>query len=346
VCRCSQEPGVQAETYIKPVLLERNAPSYPRGDLSQSREGWVMLSYIVTADGTVAEPMIENSSGGEGFEAAALRAVSGWRYSAATLNGTPVEQSMTKTRIVFRLEGRQGARPTFIRTYRNAATLITNGDLAAALPLIDQLEFGQRVNLYEDAWFWWLKYTYLEASKSTDTERKAEALQLALGFQEDYLEPEVFVTAARFLYALHLREGDYSAAREVFERLRDSKTAQRADRYESTLGDLTPTYRQIEQVVASDRLLILKGKIGRHDYWVHDLLRRAFSLGDVEGRVDVVDIRCDRGTKRYTSFPADAVWNIPASWGACGVYIKGEPGTTFSFEEHPAGTVTTALPTD
>ena len=60
-------------------------------------------------------------------------------------------------------------------------------------------------------------------------------------------------------------------------------------------------------------------------------------MANVRGRVDVVDVRCELGTKRYDSFPIDGVWQVPASWGTCGVSIKGEPGTTFVFQEYPLG---------
>ena len=126
---------VPTDTFIMPVPIERAPPPYPPNEEYQNREGWVILSYIITPEGGIAEPMIEDSSGGEAFEKAALRALSRWRYSPATVGGEPVEQSMTKVRLVFQLEGSQGARSRFIRTYREAATLISSGDFAAALPL-------------------------------------------------------------------------------------------------------------------------------------------------------------------------------------------------------------------
>ena len=51
--------------------------------------------------------MIEQSSGGEPFERAALRAVQEWKYLPATENGVPVERA-AKTTIRFQLEGGGG----------------------------------------------------------------------------------------------------------------------------------------------------------------------------------------------------------------------------------------------
>jgi TonB family protein len=344
----AQEPAsVSAETYIKATPIERSAPSFPADALAQGQEGWVMVSFIVSPTGEVEEPMIEDSSGVASLDRAALQAVRKWRYSAALRNGTPVEQSMTKTRIVFQLEGgRKGASPQFVKKYRAVAELIDKGEFANVPALLDEMESGGRVNLYEDSFFWWLKYIYLEKSKSTDTKQMIDALRASIGYEEDYLPADQFVAAAARLYALEVKTGDLSRARSTFARLRDSKAARRSKQHAPTLEALTPSYMEIERLVAGNTVLVSPGEIGSHDYWVHDLLRRSFSLGNIKGRVDVVDVRCERGTKRYDSFPIDAVWQVPESWGPCGVYIKGEPGTTFAFEDRPEQSLQHTPPTD
>ena len=162
---------LEASKYTPASLLERRSPVYPAGALSSGKEGWVMMSFVISPTGDVTEPMIEDSSGIEAFERAALRSVEGWKYTPATENGEPVEQAMVKTRIQFQLEDKaRGASPAFTSKYRKIAALISERDFAAAEPLIAELEFGERTNLYEDAWFWWTKYVYLAESGSTDTE--------------------------------------------------------------------------------------------------------------------------------------------------------------------------------
>ena len=128
---------------------------------------------------------------------------------------------------------------------------------------------------------------------------------------------------------------DISAAISTFERLRDAKTARRADSYEKVIANLQPSYEKMLELVRGEQLLIVDGKIGEYDYWVHDLLRRSFSIADVVGRLDALDVRCERGTRRYSAVPADTVWTVPESWEDCGIYVKGEPGATFAFHEYP-----------
>jgi hypothetical protein len=89
------------------------------------------------------------------------------------------------------------------------------------------------------------------------------------------------------------------------------------------------------EIVNGEQMLVTNATVREFDYWVHDLLRRSFSVADIMGRLDVLDIRCERGTRRYNAVPADTIWTVPQSWGDCGAYIKGEPGTTFAFREYP-----------
>jgi hypothetical protein len=209
------------------------------------------------------------------------------------------------------------------------------------------MELGGRHNLYEDALFWALKYGYLEGVQSADNEAKRRALELAFVPQADeLLPPDILVAVAQRLFVLQVQAIDFSAARRTYERLRDSERAQESPQHARVVAELKPTYEQIERVIAGPELLHVKAEIGRYDYWVHDLMRRSFSMANVNGRIDAVDVRCERGTRRYDSQPADAVWQVPDSWGKCGVYINGERGTTFTFTEHPASTPATELQRD
>jgi TonB family protein len=337
---------LDAHTFIPVTPIERVNPNYPSGAQMNGQEGWVMLSFVVSAEGKVQEAMIEDSSGVESLERAALEAVSRWRYNPATENGRPVEQAMVSTRLTFQLEGvEKGAGAAFVSKYRQIARLLNEGKITEAQRLVEELELKGRRNLYEDAWFWWGKYVYLERSGSQDDEEKQKALQRALGYQEEYLTPDQFVAAAQRLVVLYARTLDLSSAISTFERLRDSPTARRADDHEKVVAALTPAYEQMRGIVAGDQALIMEGRVREHDYWVHNLLRRSFELSDVNGRLDALDIRCKSGTRRYNTIPDDVVWTVPPSWGECGVYVKGEPGTTFKFHEYPA-TYAAAAPVD
>ncbi|MGI9294467.1 MAG: energy transducer TonB [Pseudomonadales bacterium] len=324
------------ESYSDAVATNRVAPKYPSSAIRRGREGWVIVSYIVTKDGEIAHPMIEDSSGDEAFEKAAIDVLSKWDYEPALRNGEPVDQSLTKHRMTFKLEDSEtGASRKFFRIYKRIDQLIADAEFEQAGDQLNDLQYSQKQNLYEDAWFWWLNYQYLNARGQAASKDAINSLRKAIGYEEVYLPTAVFTFALHKLYVAELKKQDYSAAIQTYERLRDSRTAKKSDAYESTIETLSPSYQQILEAVEGDQLLVFDAQIGSNDYWVHRLIRRSFSLNDIDGSLEVVDIRCPQHNRQF-SISETSAWTIPESWGDCGVYIKGVEGTTFTFYAHPS----------
>ena len=349
------QPEPSTDVVVSPV--SRVNPEYPSGPLAQGKEGWVELSFVISETGDVLEPMIEQSSGGEPFERAALRAVEQWKYLPAMENGVPVERA-TKTIIRFQLESGGGgqargeyverASAAFVKNYQQLVRLVDGQDFAGAAALLATMEAEERLNRYETAFLWWAKYVYLSRASSSDLVQMRRALERAVGGEEDmYLSMDQFVAAAERLVVLHAQAADIAAAMAMFERLRDKVAEFAEDRaaeglravpgYPQSVAALQPAYEAMQELVESDRLMAMNGSVGEFDYWVHDLLRRSFSFAAINGRVDALDIRCERGRRRYDAVPVDTVWRVPEEWGTCGIYLKGEPGTTFAFREYPRG---------
>lgn len=90
-----------AEGDYLPIV--RVAPVYPARALSRGLEGFVDLSFTVTATGTVKDPIVLQSSSSL-FERAATRAVLKFKYKPRVVDGVPVEVPGVKTRISFQLE--------------------------------------------------------------------------------------------------------------------------------------------------------------------------------------------------------------------------------------------------
>jgi TonB family protein len=108
---------------------------------------------------------------------------------------------------------------------------------------------------------------------------------------------------------------------------------------------LEPTVQRIGALVDGATVLSLDVMIPTHGVWDHRLLRRAFSIGEIQGALDLMEIRCARRNVRYEEVAADLTWQIPPSWGACSVYVKGTAGATFKLYELPVeGGATTQAP--
>jgi TonB family protein len=84
-------------------------PDYPERALSDSIEGWVELSFVVTAEGKVTKAAVLDSNPKGIFDSAALRAISRARYQPWLQGGKPTAVN-TKLRIAFHLSHDRAAR--------------------------------------------------------------------------------------------------------------------------------------------------------------------------------------------------------------------------------------------
>lgn len=73
-------------------LVEREAPSYPRAAQRREIEGHVVVRYNVTPDGAVDSVEVVEASPAGVFERAVMRALEGWRYTAAAETTEGVER--------------------------------------------------------------------------------------------------------------------------------------------------------------------------------------------------------------------------------------------------------------
>lgn len=90
-----------AEGDYLPIV--RVAPIYPARAQSRGLEGYVDMSFTVTAIGTVIDPIVVFSTSGL-FVRAATRAVLKFKYKPRVVDGIPVDVSGVKTRITFKME--------------------------------------------------------------------------------------------------------------------------------------------------------------------------------------------------------------------------------------------------
>ena len=143
-------------TFARPI--DRKPAVYPRRAQQRGQEGWVDVSYVVQPDGTVTDPIVDDSSGIREFENAAIKAVKQWKFEPATVNGKPVEQCHTRTRLTFAFDDHQlVATRNFIRRLKRAQKQIEEGDLEAANSSIDETMERGEWTLYEYARLWFLK---------------------------------------------------------------------------------------------------------------------------------------------------------------------------------------------
>ena len=83
--------------------LTRIPPVYPMQARHRGIEGWVRVRFVVDEDGRVARVSVVESQPSGIFDQSVIRCVSGWRFKAGTVDGTPVK-TLAETTIRFKLD--------------------------------------------------------------------------------------------------------------------------------------------------------------------------------------------------------------------------------------------------
>jgi protein TonB len=86
-----------------PVPVVRVNPQYPPRAAERGLEGWVEMSFVISASGKVEDAEVTNSHPGNVFDRAALRAVRRWKYNPQIVDGKPVERHGITVRLEFTL---------------------------------------------------------------------------------------------------------------------------------------------------------------------------------------------------------------------------------------------------
>ncbi|MDX1694912.1 MAG: TonB family protein [Ketobacteraceae bacterium] len=79
-------------------------PQYPRRALRNGVEGYVVVSFTVTTDGSVRDPKIVEARPEGAFEQAAINAVLKFKYKPRVIGGQAVEVQGVQNKFTFRLK--------------------------------------------------------------------------------------------------------------------------------------------------------------------------------------------------------------------------------------------------
>lgn len=82
-------------------------PMYPSRAMSRGIEGWVVVSFTVTPQGTVIDPVVVEGNPAGTFDSAALRAVKKFKYKPRVVDGTPIAVPGVSYKFTFKLQGKK-----------------------------------------------------------------------------------------------------------------------------------------------------------------------------------------------------------------------------------------------
>jgi protein TonB len=84
--------------------LVRIEPEYPMQATRRGVEGWVLVGFTITAQGTVKDPVVVDAEPKGVFDEAVRKAVSNWKYNPKIVDGVAVERRGVQVIIRFALE--------------------------------------------------------------------------------------------------------------------------------------------------------------------------------------------------------------------------------------------------
>src|SRR4051794_25790002 len=64
---------------------------YPKASLMNEEQGTTSMSFLVNADGSVADSKLDKSSGFKGLDKAAIKALSGCKFKPGSKDGSPAQ---------------------------------------------------------------------------------------------------------------------------------------------------------------------------------------------------------------------------------------------------------------
>ncbi|HEV7814998.1 MAG TPA: energy transducer TonB [Janthinobacterium sp.] len=76
---------------------------YPKASLMNEEQGTVSMSFLVNADGSVADSKVEKSSGFKNLDKAAIKSLSACKFKPGTKDGSPA-QTWTKVDYAWKLD--------------------------------------------------------------------------------------------------------------------------------------------------------------------------------------------------------------------------------------------------
>lgn len=305
---------------------------YPPYALRLGQEGWVQMSFCVSPAGEVIDPVVEQSSGGEVFEQAALEGLRGSRFVPATWQGQPVLQCATRVLFQFKIAGQTGGRRSFLRAYRGVNALLSAGRLDEAQARLDTLRDEGGWNLYESSWLKLLQGNVQQ--RRGDLDDAMHSVSAGIAGKGKYIERQAYRIAVVQLFKLQVATRHYREALDTWADIQELNPA---------LDDpeVDRLAREVRSRIDSPQYLEFSGEIRRranpdedHPHWQHALLRRKFGFEAVEGKVDEFELRCDWRRVR-APVSTEVVLELPASWGNCDVFVFGDAGAKLKLVEYP-----------
>ena len=318
-------------TTTDPVPIERVSPKYPKSAAKYGREGWARLSFVIETDGSVSNVLVTETSGSRDFAKAAKSAISKWQYQPAFENGEPIQQCVNSVQMDFSMKGggEKGVSRRFLIKYKKAVAALEKNDIKQVEQLMLEFNKLERMHLSESNYLHLLGANYANVINDKELEL-FHLTRVRFSNGMPYSEKEKLSTLNDML-RLQISLNKIRPAIKTYERII------KLDAAKPYLENFENLMIKLDKHISSDKDVIIRADIKTNDYWHTELIRNEFSLTNIKGSLNKLDVRCANKRHIYT-VKENNTWKLPTSWNKCSIFIYGEDNTTFDLVEHPLKT--------
>ena len=315
-------------TIVEPVPIVRIAPKYPINAARDRREGWAKLSFVISKEGDVSNVLVTETSGSADFAQSAKKAVLQWKYQPAFENGKPIEQCVNAVQMDFSMasDGIRGVTRKFKKKYQRALEALTTKDYPRVKQELEGMLKLKERHLSESNFMHSLASNY--AKDINDNALELYHLKRIALSSNNPISAQQELATLNDIFMLEINLNNFSSAYTTYNRLIKLELAK------PYLEGYRQVIDKIDAFIVGDQNIIRNGDIKDKDYWHTSLVRNEFSLVNIKGALNKLDVRCANQRYIYT-VEKDNTWTLPPSWKNCSIYVYGENHTSFKFVEHP-----------
>jgi TonB family protein len=317
---------IQVDTFTLPESKKLAALKYPSIHQRRGQEGWVVLNYMINTSGKAYDIHIGDSSGGRGFEKAAVQSIEKAIYKPALLNGNTIDAGASM-RFTFQLEGAvHGAGQKFHKTYRWLLKAIESDDREKSDRLMGRLKVA-RNSLYEGAYFYVASFFYFKQWGSELQQHEAILKATYIDKGDGFLPEKLLTSLLWSRLSLEFKLNMLAGALNTIDLLRERGLN------DEILSKLYTKEQKVEAVRVSDKAFSVANRINGNYRAQHSLLKSSFHISNIEGRIAELRVHCDKGYLGF-SFDPDINYRVKSGWRECELTVIGDPDTAFIVVEY------------
>ncbi|HVZ28294.1 MAG TPA: energy transducer TonB [Rhizomicrobium sp.] len=307
--------------FVPAKTADNAKPPFPQNVDRTATEAFVQISYTIGTDGVVKTVTLLHLIGAKEFADTAIAYQKARKYTPASLNGKPVEETRL-LEIVFGSQASPGGKPVTATAYNSALDQIKAKKFDDASATLAKAVAEPNLNLYERAML--DNLSALIAIEKKDFHAARAAVELPTEYYPDKVSSDVLRNMVRYRIIADLGLNDIDDA------VRTVNIYRRSGAYNPT-DPLLATVDSAQAQADSLPVLSTTKRIGG-DPQMFVLSRRTFGFTTVSGSLQAFKLNCRQGSME-SQIAAKSEWHVPKDWDRCYLLVQGAPGTVYRIDQ-------------